>query len=281
VDLPLSGEAKRVLMHGASEATRRNHEHIEPTHLLLGLLHEPKCEAAKIMLEHGLTPARLEEVGFKPVKSLPLADGFRDLTAAGRSAFLGPLTGRERELERVIQILSRRSRNNPVLVGESGVGKGAIVEGLAQRIADGSVPPLLADRPVLAIDANALIASIKDGKLLPTADQTNAILYVPGLFDLAEKRSGWSVIETIHSVELFLAPGGRQCIATGTPFGLRLTQERDETLARHFEIVPCCRRVRKRRFRSSRAPNSSTRHFTAWFTPMVRSKRPCPHRVGS
>ncbi len=242
VDLPLSQESKRVLERGAEEANRRNYANIEPRHLLLGLLKEYKCVAAGIMLEHGLTLPRLEEVAFAP-KPAPQSlvhenSDVRDLTAAARAGTLGPLIGRERELERVIQILSRRTRNNPVLVGESGVGKDAIVQGLAQRIAHDAVPPRLSDRPVLAIDANALIASILDGKLLPIADQTNAILYVHGLFDLVEKRTAWSVIETIHSLELFLASAGRQCIATGTPAGLRLTQEKDQTLARHFEVVP-------------------------------------------
>jgi ATP-dependent Clp protease ATP-binding subunit ClpC len=237
VDLPLSEECKHVLAHGAEEALTRHHQHIEPQHLLLGLLREETCAAAAIMREHGLTFSFLEGVVFAPAQSSPPASDFRDLTAAARNRSLSPLIGRERELERAIQILSRRTRNNPVLVGEPGVGKSAIVEGLAQRIADEAVPPLLRGRPVFAIDANALIASILDGKLLPIADHAKAILYVDGLFDLAEKRTAWSVIETIHSVELFLASGGRQCIATGTPFGLRMTQERDETLARHFEVV--------------------------------------------
>jgi ATP-dependent Clp protease ATP-binding subunit ClpC len=236
-DLPLSKECKNVLVHGDKESRSRHDRHIEPHHLLLGLLREETCEAAKIMREHGLTLSYLEEVVFAPPKPPPPAGDFRDLTAAARNHSLSLLIGRERELERTIQILSRRTRNNPVLVGEPGVGKSAIVEGLAQRIADDAVPPMLRGRPVFAIDANALIASILDGELLPIADHASAILYVDGLFDLAEKRTAWSVIETIHSVELFLASGGRQCIATGTPFGLRMTQERDETLARHFEVV--------------------------------------------
>ena len=238
VDLPLSKECKRVLEHGASEATRRNHQQIEPAHLLVGLLQEQNSAAAGIMLEHGLTLLRLEEVAFAPPIPEQRGNDIRDLTAAARAGSLGALIGRERELERTMQILSRRTRYNPVLVGESGVGKDAIVQGLAQRIAHDAVPERLRGRPVLAIDANALIASIFDGKLLPIADQTNAILYVHGLFDLAEKRTAWSVIETIHALELFLVSEGRQCIATGTPFGLRLTQERDPTLARHFEVVP-------------------------------------------
>jgi ATP-dependent Clp protease ATP-binding subunit ClpC len=222
VDLPLSAECKRALAHGAEEAERRNSRHIEPRHLLLGLLREEKCLGAKILLERGVLLSILEQPPANapkksPLPSSPFPNDLRDLTAAAREGELGRLIGRERELERVLQILSRRTRNNAVLVGQSGVGKNAIVRGLVQRIADGAAPPLLADRTVLAMDASALIGLRQDEQLLDFARRTNTILYVHGLFDLAEKRAAWGVMETIHAVELFLAAGGRQCIATGTP----------------------------------------------------------------
>ncbi len=239
VDLPLSSECKRILAYGAEEAERRNTRHIEPEHLLFGLLREEKCLAARIMLEHGVLLSLLKnEKADRPVKSSSPPGDFRDLTAEARIGSLSPLIGREHEMERAIQILSRRTRNNAVLVGESGVGKNAIVEGLAQRMAEGAAAPLLTDRRVLAMDADALFGPRQDEQLLDFAGRTNAILYVHGLFDLAEKRSAWGVMETIRAIELFLASGGRQCIATGTPLGLRLTWERAESLARLFEVVP-------------------------------------------
>lgn len=122
-------------------------------------------------------------------------------------------------MERALQILSRRTRNNAVLVGESGVGKNAIVEGLSQRIAEGAAAPLLADRTILALDATTLIGPQQDGRLLDFGNRTNANLYVRGLFDLAEKRSAWGVMQAIHAIEVFLASGRFQCIATGTPLG--------------------------------------------------------------
>ena len=169
VDLPLSLECKRVLAYGAEEAERLNHEHIAVEHLLLGLLREERCVASKIMVENGLTSSRLKQevVRLSPARrpangpahvSSPPEDP-RDLTVAARNGSLSPLIGRERELERTIQILSRRTRSNPVLIGEAGVGKNAIVHGLAQRIADGVVPANLAERPILAIDVSSLLSS--------------------------------------------------------------------------------------------------------------------------
>jgi ATP-dependent Clp protease ATP-binding subunit ClpC len=113
----LSKECKNALAHGAKEALTRHHQHIEPQHLLLGLLREDSCEAAKIMRDHGLTLSYLEEVVSTPQRTSPPATDFRDLTAVARNHPLSPLIGRERELDRTIQILSRRTRNNPVLVG--------------------------------------------------------------------------------------------------------------------------------------------------------------------
>jgi len=247
VDLPLSHECKRVLAYGAEEAKRLNHEHIAPEHLLLGLLREKECVASKILVKAGLTSSQVKEDAIRlspastpiagPAQLSSLSEGCRDLTAAARDGNLSPLIGRERDLERTIQILSRRTKSNPVLIGEAGVGKNAIVHGLAQRIADGVVPAILAERPILAIDASSLISSEQGGKLAEIANQTNAILYVRGLFDLAGKATGWGLLEAIHFLEPHLAHGTLKCIATGTPVGFRQTMERVETLASHFEVV--------------------------------------------
>src|ERR1017187_8507751 len=140
VDLPVSQQCKRVLTYAAEEAARLNDERIAAGHLLLGLLRVEECVASKIMAENGLTSAHVEQALLPAAGAiLPLPGSFRDLTAAALDGALNALIGRERELDRVIQILSRRARNNPALIGEPGVGKNALVEGLAQRIADGVV----------------------------------------------------------------------------------------------------------------------------------------------
>ena len=236
VDLPVSQECKRVLTYAAEEAARLNDERIAAGHLLLGLLRVEECVASKIMAENGLTSAHVEQAllpgaGAGPIAVPWLPGSFRDLTAAALDGALNALIGRERELDRVIQVLSRRARNNPVLIGEPGVGKNALVEGLAQRIADGAVPETLLERPILAIDASALLSN----PLFP--NRPNAILYVQGLFDLAGKGAGWSVLEAIRVLEPHIG-NGMQCIATGTPYGLRLTVERAGSLASQFEVVP-------------------------------------------
>ena len=167
----------------------------------------------------------------------------RNLSEAARNGTLSPLIGREREMDRILRILSRRTRNNALLVGEPGVGKTAILEGVAQRIADGAVPAILADRTVFAIDASSLIAPSRraqsgessESLIAQLTRHPIAILCVDGLLDLAAS-PGWGATEATHVLEV-LSRSGIQCLATGTPAGLRRALDNAGVLVRHFEVV--------------------------------------------
>jgi ATP-dependent Clp protease ATP-binding subunit ClpC len=171
VDLPLSNECKRVLAYAAEEAQRLDHKHIGTEHVLLGLLREEKCFAAELLSERGvkLLPLRVELAQIvqaagaqSPVESTSLSESFKDLTQAAIEGQLEPVVGRDLELDSVVEILCCRHKKNPLLIGERGTGKTAIVEGLAQRIADGKVPSCLADKRVLALKPGLIAGWPKD-----------------------------------------------------------------------------------------------------------------------
>src|SRR5437868_1114710 len=164
-------KARRVIFFARYEASQFGSPYIETEHLLLGLLREDKSFAAEILHERGLRLSQVREeiarsssekmASNRPKESSLLAEFSRDLTQSAIDGALDPLIGRDFELDRVIQILCRRTKNNPVLIGEPGVGKTAIVEGMAQRIADGDVPSFLADKRILALDLSLIVAGTK------------------------------------------------------------------------------------------------------------------------
>jgi len=168
-EIPFTPKAKKVLEYGVEEARLMGHNYIGTEHLLLGLLKEKEGIAAKVLNALGIRLVETREkilnllqeptTKTKEKSKTPALDEFgRDLTELAQVGKLDPVIGRENEIERVVQILSRRTKNNPVLIGEPGVGKTAIVEGLAQRIVNREVPQLLFDRRVVALDLGALVA---------------------------------------------------------------------------------------------------------------------------
>jgi len=170
IDLPLSSEAKRVLNYAIEESERLGNRHIGTEHLLLGLMREENSIAAEILYDRGLrlSEIRQELMRQSNVERAPgrketpqLLEFCRDLTEAALEGKLDPLVGRQDEIDRVLQILCRRTKNNPVLIGEPGVGKTAIVEGLAYRIVSGEVPPFLADKRILALHLGLAVAGAK------------------------------------------------------------------------------------------------------------------------
>ncbi len=256
VEVPLSAECKRILNMAAEEAERLGHKHVGTEHLLLGILREEKCFGAEILMERGLRLSTLREElqrtsGEKSPASRPketslLSEFSRNLTQAAMEGSLDPLVGREREVERVIQILCRRTKNNPVLIGEPGVGKTAIVEGLAQRIADSDVPPFLADKQILSLDLSLIVAGTKyRGQfeerlktiMKELMESQNSIVFIDELHTLVGAGSAEGSLDAANILKPALSRGEIQCIGATTPGEYRKSVEKDRSLERRFQAV--------------------------------------------
>jgi ATP-dependent Clp protease ATP-binding subunit ClpC len=255
IDLPLSGEAKRVLAFAAEESTRLGHRHIGTEHLLLGLLREENSVAAEILYERGI---RLSDVRQELMRQSPqersgtrretphLTEFCRDLTEAALEGKLDPLIGRQEELDRVMQILCRRTKNNPVLIGEPGVGKTAIVEGLAYRIVQGEVPVFLAEKRVLALDLGLVVAGTKyRGQfeermktiMRELGENPHYIVFIDELHTLVGAGSAEGSLDAANILKPALSRGDLQCIGASTPVEFRKTIEKDRSLERRFQAV--------------------------------------------
>src|SRR6202158_2382590 len=257
VDLPLSNECKRVLAYAAEEAERLSHKHIGTEHLLLGLLREEKCFAAEILHERGLRLSTIREelARTSQEKAQPqrgqresslLSEFSRDLTQSAMDSQLDPLVGRDYETERVVQILCRRTKNNPVLIGEPGVGKTAIVEGLAQRIADGDVPSFLADKRILALDLSLIVAGTKyRGQfeerlktiMKELMENQNGMIFIDELHTLVGAGGAEGSFDAANILKPALSRGEIQCIGATTPGEYRKSVEKDRSLERRFQAV--------------------------------------------
>src|SRR5690242_4306803 len=256
VVLPLIHSCKRILNFDAEEAVRLGHKHVGTVHILLGILREEKCFGAEILAERGLRLSSLREelarsAGEKvqvnrPKETSLLAEFSRDLTQAALEGQLDPLVGREKEVERVIQILCRRTKNNPVLIGEPGVGKTAIVEGLAQCIADGDVPPFLADKRILSLDLSLIVAGTKyRGQfeerlktiMKELMESQNAIVFIDELHTLVGAGSAEGSLDAANILKPALSRGEIQCIGATTPSEYRKSVEKDRSLERRFQAV--------------------------------------------
>jgi len=256
VELPFSQEVKQILLHAQEHAERMAHKHIGTEHLLLGLLTEEKCFASEILQERGLRLSTVREelartqsekmASARSKETSLLAEFSRDLTQAALDNQLDPLVGRENELERVIQILCRRTKNNPVLIGEPGVGKTAIVEGLAQRIAESDVPPPLADKRILQLDLSLIVAGTKyRGQfeerlktiMKELMEAQNAVIFIDELHTLVGAGSAEGSLDAANILKPALSRGEIQCIGATTPGEYRKSIERDRSLERRFQAV--------------------------------------------
>ncbi len=256
VDIPFSAETKRVLQFAAEEADRLLHTYVGTEHLLLGILREDRSVAAAILAEKGMRLSTVrddivqllnEKTTMTRAKETPLLAEFsRDLTDLAERKALDPLVGRGQELERVQQVLCRRTKNNAVLIGEPGVGKTAIVEGLAQRIVQGAVPHFLLDKRLLALDISLIVAGTKyrgqfeerlKAIMKELTDNPNIIVFVDELHTLVGAGSAEGSLDAANILKPALSRGEIRCIGATTPAEYRKYIEKDRSLERRFQAI--------------------------------------------
>src|SRR5437868_2794596 len=270
--LPQTPRAKKVIEYSIEEARNLNHNYVGTEHLLLGLLREQEGVAAQVLMNLGLKlgdvreevlnllghnmPNESESGGggggterttSKGKSKPPALDSFgRDLTELARQGKLDPVIGRANEIERVIQVLSRRTKNNPVLLGEAGVGKTAIVEGLAQMIVGGDIPELLRDRRIVVLDLAMMVAGTKyrgqfEERIKAVMNEVrrakNTILFIDELHTLVGAGGAEGAIDASNVLKPALARGEIQCIGATTLDEYRKYIEKDAALARRFQEI--------------------------------------------
>ncbi|HEX8341279.1 MAG TPA: ATP-dependent Clp protease ATP-binding subunit [Tepidisphaeraceae bacterium] len=265
--LPQTPRAKKVIEYAIEEARNLNHNYVGTEHLLLGLLREHDGVAAQVLMNLGLKleevreevlnllgagveneePATQEKSGAKSKSKTPALDSFgRDLTELARESQLDPVIGRKNEIERVIQILCRRQKNNPVLLGEAGVGKTAIVEGLAQMIISNNVPEILHDRRLVVLDLAMMVAGTKyrgqfEERIKAVMNEVrrakNVILFIDELHTLVGAGGAEGAIDASNVLKPALSRGEIQCIGATTFDEYRKYIEKDAALARRFQSI--------------------------------------------
>jgi ATP-dependent Clp protease ATP-binding subunit ClpC len=282
--LPHTPRAKKVLEYSMEEARNLNHNYVGTEHVLLGLLREQEGVAAQVLMNlslklddvreevlnllgHGLEGGESSERGGREVSSssgasaesgssaerkggkskTPALDSFgRDLTELARNGELDPVIGREREIERAIQVLCRRTKNNPVLLGEAGVGKTAIVEGFAQRCINGDVPEILTDKRIVVLDLAMMVAGTKyrgqfEERIKAVMNEVrrakNTILFIDELHTLVGAGGAEGAIDAANVLKPALARGEIQCIGATTLDEYRKHIEKDSALARRFQEI--------------------------------------------
>jgi ATP-dependent Clp protease ATP-binding subunit ClpC len=258
-DIPFTPRAKKVLELAVEEARLLGHSYIGSEHLLIGLIREESGIAGKILRSLGanllavrqlainLSTRKIQHGGKEKKTHTPALDEFgRDITQLAKEGKLDPVIGRESEIERVLQILGRRVKNNPVIIGESGVGKTAIVEGLAQRIVAEDIPENLIDKRIVSLDLGALIAGTKyrgqfeERLKLVMKEITqcdNVILFIDELHTLIGAGAAEGSIDASNMLKPALSRGEIQCIGATTPDEYRKYIEKDGAFERRFQPI--------------------------------------------
>src|SRR5579859_3725439 len=271
-EIPFTPRAKKVLEYAVEEAQHMGHSYVGTEHLLLGLIREEEGVAARVLENLGLRlDVVREEVlnllgegqtprvgqpqapggggsGARSKSKTPTLDEFgRDLTAMAREGRLDPVIGRADEIERIIQILARRTKNNPVLIGDPGVGKTAVVEGLAQKISSGDIPEILASKRVLTLDLAAVVAGTKyrgefEQRLKNIIEEirrskNTVILFIDELHTVIGAGAAEGAIDASNMIKPALSRGELQCIGATTLDEYRKYIEHDAALERRFQPI--------------------------------------------
>src|SRR5436309_466362 len=269
-NIPYTPRVKKVLALAGKEAKALNHSYVGTEHILLGLLREGEGVAARVLkslevdiertrneilkeLDPNFTPPESEQdgggepaSGKKDVKTPALRAFGRDLTELAKKGELDPVIGRKNEIERVIQVLCRRTKNNPVLIGEAGVGKTAIAEGLAQEIASGNVPELLRDKRVITLDLALMVAGTKyrgqfEERIKAVMDEIrrskNVILFIDELHTIVGAGSAEGAMDASNIIKPALSRGELQCVGATTMNEYRKYIEKDAALERRFQTI--------------------------------------------
>ncbi len=280
--LPQTPRAKKVIEYSMEEARNLNHNYVGTEHILLGLLREQEGVAAQVLMNlglklddvreevlnllgHGMESSEVGERGGRETggasasasessasskgskSKTPALDSFgRDLTELARQGKLDPVIGRAREIERAVQVLCRRTKNNPVLLGEAGVGKTAIVEGFAQRVVSGDVPEILADKRIVVLDLAMMVAGTKyrgqfEERIKAVMNEVrrakNTVLFIDELHTLVGAGGAEGAIDAANVLKPALARGEIQCIGATTLDEYRKYIEKDNALARRFQEI--------------------------------------------
>src|SRR5213595_2592288 len=266
-NIPYTPRVKKVLALAGKEAKALNHSYVGTEHILLGLLREGEGVAARVLksleldiertrneilkeLDPNFTPSESDQESGEPTKKdvkTPALRAFgRDLTDLAKKGELDPVIGRRNEIERVIQVLCRRTKNNPVLIGEAGVGKTAIAEGLAQEIANGNVPELLRDRRVITLDLALMVAGTKyrgqfEERIKAVMDEIrrskNVILFIDALHTIVGAGSAEGAMDASNIIKPALSRGELQCVGATTMNEYRKYIEKDAALERRFQTI--------------------------------------------
>jgi ATP-dependent Clp protease ATP-binding subunit ClpC len=256
VDIPMEDEVKRILQYAAQDSVKLNAKHVGAEHLLIGMLHEEDTLAGGMLKEMGASLIAAKEILLKTAKEAKIAEKrkespiiseyARNLSELAERGIFDNLIGRDTEIDRIVQILSRRRKNNPILLGEAGVGKTAIVEGLAQRVVEGKVPLGLQAKRIYALDLSLVVAGTKyrgqfeerlKAIIAEASKDPNIVLFIDEIHSIIGTGAAEGSLDAANILKPALSRGEIQCIGATTHKEFAKYIDKDRSLVRRFQPV--------------------------------------------